>query len=328
MTNFSVSQSKVKTWRKCRYAYHLKYVEKLRRRKIKRPFKFGTIIHSMLEAKANGDEPFDVLNKISFEEEKLFRAEKEMYGDIVQDIGIIFSEYLNYWPENHLIPLRKNKKYAEHPFEIEIEPGLSFKGIIDEVDKGSNGLKWLTDHKTFTKLPSEEHRWRNLQSSVYLRAVQMLGWWDNISGTCWNYIRSKPPTKPELLKSGKLSERSIDTLPSVVNEVLKEHKLKARDYPKLIKAAEDSRKNYFFRVFTPVSNRIVGKIFDGFVDTAREIAEYHGTKFDKNIDRHCEFCDYSAICRAEFMDSDVDFIKEREYYEDKDNKPDVEEETE
>lgn len=326
--NFTVSQSKVKTWRKCHQAYHFKYVEKLRKRRIKRPFQFGKIVHSMLEAQANGDDPFEVLDGISLKDAKLFKAEKEMYGDIIKDIGIIFQEYLDYWPERHLIPLRKNKRSAEHPFEIELEKGLSFKGIIDEVDVAENKLKWLTDHKTFTRLPSEDHRWRNLQSSVYLRAIQMLGWWDNIAGTCWNYVRSKPPTRPEILKSGKLSERNIDTLPSVVHSVLRENKLKARDYPKLIKSAEANRKNYFLRIFTPVSNRVVDKIFDGFVDTAREIAEYHGTRTDKNIDRHCEFCDYEPICRAEFTGSDVDFVKEREYYEDKENEPDPEEETE
>lgn len=324
--NFTVSQSKVKTWRKCRKAYHLKYVEKLKQRKIKRPFKFGSIVHQMLEAHANADDPFEILDTISFKEAKLFAAEKELYGNIVQDIGIIMEEYFKFYPENHLVPLRKNKRSAEHPFEIEIEKGLSFKGVIDEVDKTPNGLKWLTDHKTFTRLPNEDHRWKNLQSAVYLRAVQMNGWWDNLAGTCWNYVRSKPPTRPQILKSGKLSEKNIDTLPSVVHSVLKENKLKPANYSKLIQSAEQNRNNYFFRIFTPISNRVVDKVFNGFVDTAREIVEHHGYKFDMNIDRHCDFCDYESICRAELTGSDVDFVKEREYYEDATKELDEDEE--
>lgn len=320
--NFTVSQSKVKCWRKCRQAYQFKYVDLLKKRRIKRPFKFGGIVHKMLEAYANGDDPFDMLKQISFEDAKLFKAEKELYGDIVADIGMIMEEYFDYYPENHLIPLRKNKRSAEHPFEIEIEPGLSFKGIIDEVDKTPNGLKWLTDHKTFTKLPNEDHRWRNIQSSVYLRAIEMMGWWDNIAGTCWNYVKSKPPTRPEILKAGGMSEKKIDTLPITVRATLREHGLKVKSYPKLMKAAEDNRSNYFFRIFTPVTKKVVDNIFDGFIDTAREVAEYHGTKNDMNIDRHCEYCDYESICRAKLTGSDHEFVIEREYYKDE-KQPDI-----
>lgn len=322
--NFTVSQSKVKTWRKCRQMYHFKYVENLKRKKSKRPFKFGNIVHSMLEAHANGDDPFVELKKINFKDAKLFDAEKEVYGNIVSDIGNIMDEYFDYWADDDLRAIRVNKRSAEHPFEIEIEPGLSFKGKIDEFDQTKNKLKWLTDHKTFTKLPDEETRWINIQSSVYLRANDILGWIPNLAGTCWNYVKSKPPTHPELLKAGRLSEKNIDTLPTVVYEVMRKYKLKPKDYPKLIKMAEDNRSKYFFRIFTPVSKKVVDNIFNGFVDTAREMSKYHGTKTDKNIDLHCKFCDYSQICKAELTGSDVDFVKEREYTIDDKKEPEEE----
>lgn len=328
MTNFVVSQSKVKLYRKCRYAYHLKYVENLKRKTSKRPFKFGKIVHSMLEAHANGDDPFLELRKINLKEAKLFDAEKEMYGNIIEDIANIMDEYLEYWDEKDLVPIRVNRRSAEHPFEIEIEDGLSFKGVIDEFDKTPNKLKWLTDHKTFTKLPDEETRWINIQSSVYLRANDMLGWVPNLAGTCWNYVRSKPPSRPEMLKSKKLSEKNIDTLPNVVYEVLRQHKLKAKDYPKLINMAENNRGKFFFRIFTPVSKKVVDNIFNGFVDTAREMSQCHGTKKDKNIDLHCKFCDYAQICKAELTGSDVDFVKEREYIVDDKKEPEQQEEIE
>lgn len=311
--NFTVSQSKVKTYRRCRYAYHLKYVEGLRRKISKRPFKFGGIVHKMLEAHANGDDPFLELRKINLEQAKLFDAEKELYGNIINDIGNIMEEYFDYWEEDDITPIRVGKSYAEHPFEIEIEPGLSFKGQIDEFDRTKNKLRWLTDHKTFTKLPDEETRWINIQSSVYIRANDILGWVPNLAGTCWNYVKSKPPTRPELLKTGGLSQKNIDTLPSVVYDVMRKYKLKPKDNSKLIKHAEDNRSKYFFRIFTPISKKVVDNIFSGFVDTAREISECHGTKKDKNIDLHCKFCDYSQICKAELTGSDVDFVKEREY---------------
>lgn len=325
-SDIEVSQSKIKSWRNCRQAYHYKYFEKLKRSRVKRPFKFGGIVHKMLEADANGDDPFKELDKISFKDRKLFNAEKEMYGEIVQDIGTIMEEYFDYWPKDHLRPLRKNKKSAEHFFRIEIEPGLYFKGIIDQVTKAPNGLKWLTEHKTFTKLPDEDARWRNLQSVAYFRAIEMMGWWDNIAGTCWNYIRSKPPTRPKKLKSGGLSQAKIDTLPSVLIETIKSYGLKPRDFKPMIKKAEDNRDKYFLRIFTPVNKKVVDTVFSGFIDTAREIAQYHGKKQDMNIDRHCQFCDYEPLCRAKLTGSDIDFIKQREYYiDDKKTEDELEE---
>lgn len=314
---FKVSQSKVKTWRRCRRAYHNKYVLGLKRRRVKRPFKFGNIIHSMLEAHANGDDPFDVLNTIALEEHKLFAAEKEMYGDIIEDIGIIMRNYFDYWGEDSIYMLRKGRQCAEHEFNIEIQKGLVFTGKIDAVGKTPDKLKWLIEHKSFKKLPTEETRWRNLQSAVYFRAIEILGWWDNISGVCWDYTKSKPPSKPQLLKSGKLSEKSIDTLPAVVMSTIREHRLNPKNYKKLLTDAENNQKNYFLRIFTPLNKSVVDKVFSGFVETAKELYQDHGTKFDQNIDLHCSYCDYEPLCRAELTNSDVEFVKEREYYIDK-----------
>jgi hypothetical protein len=319
---FKVSQSKVKTWRMCHRAYHLKYVEKLRRRRIRRPFRFGNIIHNMLEADSNGDDPFKTLDKMAKVDKKVFIQEKEAYGDIIGDSRTIMEHYFDYWPKNSLTFLRRGTKCAEHDFEVEIAKGIVAKGKIDAVAKTPNKLKWLVENKSFKRLPNEDHRWRNLQSVVYIRTIEMMGWWDNMAGTCWNYIKSKPPTVPETLKSGKLSTRSIDTLPGVVLDTIRANKMNPKDYKELLENAEASQKGFFLRIFNPVNKSVVDKVFQGFVDTAKEMSQYHGIKSDMNVDRHCEYCDYEAICRAELTNSDVDFVKEREYtHEDEKQEP-------
>lgn len=310
-----VSQSKARLFRACKQAYHFKHVENLKKRRIRRPFQFGRIIHSMIEADANGDDPFEVLDGIALDNRKLFAAEKEMYGEIVKDAKTIMKAYRDFWPSDSLEYLRKNKRSAEHKFELEIEPGVVATGIIDAVVRTPNKLKWLCEHKTFTRLPNNDHRWRNLQSVVYLKMIEQLGWWSNISGVCWNYVRSKEPSIPQVLKSGQLSTKRCDTLPSVVHEVLKKHKLNPKDYKDFIGEAEKNQKSFFIRVFTPVKPPVVEKLYKGFIDTARKIAQYHETQEkEMSIGHHCEFCDYEPICRAELTDSDVDFIKERDYY--------------
>lgn len=314
--DFTVSQSKANKYKMCHYAYYLKYVEKLKRRRIKRPFQFGTIVHSMLEAHSNGDNPFKVLKKINFDNEKLFTAEKEMYGEIIADIRLIMKEYFDFWPEDSLVPQRRKGRSAEHEFNLEIEDGLVLNGKIDEVSKLKNKLKFLVEHKTFSRLPNEDFRWKNLQSALYLEVLKRLDWFGNIDGILWNYIKSAPPKEPKMLKSGELSQKAVDTLPRVVEKVLEQHKLKEKNYSKLIKDAAHNRKNYFIRIHQPVNKTVQKALFDGFIDTAREIRDTHGKKKDKNIGRHCDWCDFSAICRAELTGSDADFVKEREYYKD------------
>lgn len=309
---FEVSQSKIKKWRMCRYAYHCRYVEHLKRKVKARPLQFGTMVHEMLEAHINGDDPFEKLDEFQKSQGKMFAAEREMYGDIIEDIRLIMTAYYSYYDEKSLKYLPYKGKLAEHEFNLPINEELSFVGKIDCFARTPNKLRWIVDHKTFTRAPSDDDRWRNLQSSVYLTACEMLGM-KPFDGMLWNYVKSKAPKAPELLKAGGLSIRNIDTLPSVVLSVIEEHGLNVEDNQELLSRAERNLPNYFFRVYTPVNHGVREMIFTDFVDTATEVMECHGRKKDRNIDRHCSWCDYEPICRAELTGGDADFVREREY---------------
>lgn len=309
---FNVSQSKVKTYRRCHYAYHLRYVEKLRKKVKSRPLQFGTIVHQMLEADAEGDDPFEILKKVEKDNIKMFRAEREMYGEIIDDIRQIMTEYFGYWPEKDLRFERRNGRSGEHKFDIELFPGINWNGKIDAIGKTPNKLRWAVEHKTFNRKPNDDERWRNLQSSTYIHAVRLLGWGD-VDGMCWDYIRSKPPTKPSLNKDLTLSQKNIDTLPITIRETLAELKLKEKDHKDYLKRSEENLAVWFQRIHTPVDDEVVKNVFADFEFTILEMAERHGKCKDKNIDRHCSWCDYEKICRAELQGDDVDFVKQKDY---------------
>lgn len=326
MKLFSVGQSKVKTWRGCQQAYHFKYVEELQRKRTKRPFAFGTIIHRMIEANAQGDDPFGVLDEINLENLQIFASEREMYGDIIEDIRIIMEDYFIFHRDGlRFIPVRdenKEMRFAEHEFAIPLEEltrepkakGIVFKGQVDGLGKTPNDLRWLIEHKSRDKLPNHDERWRNLQSTVYARAVKRLGWLKKVDGVCWNYIYSKAPTIPKPIKDGsRLSRQAIVTLPSVLRRALEQHNLKAEDHPELVSSAEASRKEYFQRFYVPVNQTVQDIIFNGFVETAIEMREGSGTKKCKNIGRHCSWCDYEPLCRTELTGGDVDFVRQGEF---------------
>ncbi len=311
---FKVSNSKVKTWRRCRYAYHLKYVARLEKKRVSRPLQFGRLVHSMIEAYANGLDPETPLDSLSVAELKLFKSEKEMYGNLLDDVRCIMREYFEHYGENSLAYLRVRGRYAEHEFETEIAPGILFTGKIDAYVRTPNKLRWLMEHKSFNHLPSEDERWRNTQSIVYFKATEMMGW-KAVDGVCWDYIHSKSPARPPLLKNGSLTRKAMVTLPSRVRETIKEHGLREKDYADVIQAAAGQRRHYFQRSFNPVKPAVVKHVWQDFVMSANEIADCHGKKRERNIERHCSWCDFEPICRAELSGHDADFIRRNDYRE-------------
>jgi len=306
-----ISQSKVNTWRKCQYAHQLQYEENLAKKATPRPLKFGKIIHQMVEADAQGNDPLKVLNKVATDNKQLFLEEREMYGDIVKDIRYIMSAYFDYWKASPLVYLPRGKQFAEHSFEVEIAPGILCKGTIDAIVR-SKKMNWLAEHKSHKNFPNTDHRWRNLQSCVYIRIMEVLGWW-KVEGTLWDYIRSKSPTRPLILKSGEMSERSLDSLPQVVIDVCREHRIKPP--ADLVYKQHENMSHWFERIYTPVKKKVVDEVFTDFLNTARQMANTPRPRRGrpKSIGRHCDWCQFEDICRAELQGSDAEFVKEHYY---------------
>lgn len=316
-TAFKTSQSKVEAWRQCRQKYHWKYSERLAKRRIRRPFAFGRIIHEMKEEKANGGDPFEHLAELNKKHGHMFKEEVEEYGDIMTDTRLVMVDYYDYYKTKPLTILRRKGQAAEHAFELEVDKGaLLIKGKIDQFAQTPNKLTWIVEHKNVKDIPDEDARWRNLQSMVYNRVNDMLGWF-KVEGLLWDYIRSKSPSRPRILKSGLPSKAALDTLPSVVVDFYTNTlKKPAKDIPKfMIEAAERNRPHFFQRIFTPTKKKLVDLVWNEFIETSREMSEKHGKSKTKTIGRHCSWCDYEPLCRAELRGLDVDYLKESEYYE-------------
>jgi hypothetical protein len=283
------------------------------RRKVKaRPLQFGSIMHSMLEANAEGKDPFSVLEKIEFKNKRLFREEREMYGEIIADARYIMQGYLTYWKKDPLIYLARKDRKSEFEFEVELTNDIVATGKIDGAVKAKK-MNWLIEHKNHKSFPNADHRWRNLQTAVYIRFIEMLGWW-SLEGTLWDYIRSKPPTRPQLLKSGELSSRELDSLPQVVHDTLIKHKLNPRDYAELIDSQTKRMSTWYERIYTPTKKEVVNALVKDFLITAKQLRD---TDFDKPVPRtigkHCDWCEFEPLCRAVLQGSDEDYVREHEY---------------
>lgn len=322
---YKVSQSKIEAWRQCRRKHYWRYVMHLVRKRIARPFAFGRLIHEMKAKQAEGDDPFAHLAAIKKKHGHMFKEEIEEYGDILTDVRLIMVDYYDYYAKKPLNPLRRAGIAAEHAFAVDIDKGnIQVKGKIDLFAQTPNKLKWLVEHKNHKDIPDEDARWRNLQSMVYQRVNDMLGWF-NTEGLLWDYIRTKSPTRPLILKSGQPSKAQRDTLPTVVLDFwVNTLKKPVGEIPAfMLTSATANRPSYFQRIFTPMKKKLVDIAWNEFLETAREMSDLHGKTKVKTIGRHCSWCDYEELCRAELRGLDVDYLIEKDYYiEDKDYQED------
>lgn len=313
-----VSQSRVKQWRKCHYAHYLKYVRNLKKKRKSRSLTFGTIVHEMLDAYGEGDDPFKVLKKIEKDNAKMFKIEREEYGEIIDDIRQIMTEYFDYYDEKDLTFIRINKRSGEHPFEIELMKDVIWNGKIDALARTPNKLQWCVERKSFKRRPSDDDLWRNIQSSTYLTALNMLGWTKSpVEGMVWDYIHNKSPTKPQILKKGGvISERNITTLPITVKETLAELGMKEKNHKGYLERVDAGLSDWFFRIHTPVDSTVVDHLFEDFkfsiVEMVKDQEAGHKTR-DKCIEQHCNWCDFEGICRAELEGNDVDYVIQHDY---------------
>lgn len=321
----TVSQSKIKTWRRCHRAYHYKYIEGLEPRRKARPLVFGSIVHEMIEADAYGKPWMGVAKKYRKEVGKLFSAEREDYLQIIQDAELLMEEYFEYYSDSNMKFVAIKGKMAEHEFEVQLAKGVNLKGKIDAVMSSKDKRIWLTEHKSHREIPNEQVRFRDLQTIVYRRVLPDLGI-KRVDGVLWDYIRSKAPPVPELLKSGALSKRKIDTFISVYEAEIARHKLKRKDYLDILKDLEGNERLFFKRIFMPFNEQLYNEVLEDTVQTAREIEERAGIDKTRNISRDCSWCQFNLLCQTEMTGGDAEFVRKKEFkVEEKDVEEDSDE---
>jgi CRISPR/Cas system-associated exonuclease Cas4 (RecB family) len=323
---FTVSNSKLSLWRRCHYAAHLRYVEKLQKRVKSRPLRFGSLAHDMLEADANGDDPMKKLKELSaLEHKKLFASERDELKETADEVRWVMTDYFDYWENQgpasqQFTYLRRKGRAAEHEFTLPLVDGINLTGKLDGLASGDKRQKLLVETKTFRSMAGDDHRWRNLQTNLYKWATDKLG--VQVDRLVWNYIRSKPPTVPKVKKDGSISLKRLDTLPSALRDFAERQDIKLPSL--MLKTAQNNRKNYFIRIFSAPRPKTVKFLMADVVETAIDMSEGLGKKKAKTIDRHCEWCEFEAICRAELTGSDRDFVIKREYERREREEPEIE----
>lgn len=319
---YVTSHSELKLARKCSKAHDYKYNQKLKRRKPSRPAFIGTILHEMLDAYTMAKidpnyvgDPWKVLKKYEEQYAKLFREEKEEFGDIPQMATRIFEGYLRRWR-------RDGYRYhaSEVRMETDIAPGIKLVFIIDKILTLPDGRRFLMDHKFHRQIPGPEDRYSDIQTVLYFwgynREVSKA---DQLDGIIWDYGRMKAPTEPELLKNGKeLSRRAnIDCDAHTYLEAIKRHGFKPGDYADFLKTLEGKERSFFERVLLPAPPKtMIEQVVEDARQTAvirQELGRAGISPRDGMGKFNCKTCDFRTLCEAELRGLDADFVRKRDY---------------
>lgn len=299
-------------YRTCAQKHYYKYIEKLRPR-IKAPaLTRGSIIHEMIEAHLQGLDPWKSFKELSKSYGKMFVEEKAAYDEMIEEIRRLMISYFDFYKRDPIKYKPLNGKYSEHYFEVPLTKSIDLIGYLDSFGKTKDGMNWLVEHKTHKQIPKAEQAYRNIQSALYCWIAPQIGL-PKPDGVAWNYIRFKAPSIPELLKSGELSRRAADTTWPVYQEAIKAHNLNEKNYLDMKEKLQGKESDFFIRDYLPVNATLINNILLDVKRTALEIKEKGHKNQIKNIDHHCNFCDYKAICNLSLRGQDSSFIKKTDF---------------
>lgn len=304
-----LSNSKVKTYRRCPNQFRYKYPMKLRPKAKKIHLEKGTWCHALLQAHYEGKYWKKVHKKLTKEFNNLPDYVREELGDLPGDCLRIMRGYFRQYPDD----LQRYRVIdAEMDEVITLPNGLRLNIIVDLVleDLIEGGLCFW-DHKFRGKLGDPSDMMLDPQLTLYFYGLERLGFKDMRYGL-YNEVRTKIPTVPKLLVRGGLSKaKNIDTDIYTYMREIKRHDLDPDDYSEILNhIATNEETRFFRRTPIPKDQPVLRTTMKELVDTAIEIQRAEREdRYPRSFDHSCKYsCDYKDLCIAELHGADIKSI--------------------
>lgn len=208
---------------------------------------------------------------------------------------------------------------VELKLQYPLTDSITTPAVVDLITQDDDGI-WLWEHKTGANIPDAERRLKDLQTMVYVALVEEeLGY--EIAGIQWNYLRTKEPTVPTVLKSGPGAGRltlrkDIDSTWEVYHQTIVDNGDDPEDeyYLEVRERLEDREERTFFpRHRLPVlqSEEI---LLRDFVRSAEEIEDMRSAPDYipiRNVGFNCTWCPFEKVCRAAILGGDEEDVIDR-----------------
>lgn len=313
----TVSWSEIKTFQRCPKQHEYKYGERLLPKAKSRPLYLGNWVHRALQSHyVEGDwkighaEYVKEWNKLFKEEQEGLRKRgKGMMPPFPELVERIMRSYVWYYREEqfHVVAV-------EEEFEVKtplVIDGVRqyLKGIIDLVVEDETGQKWIWDHKTASNIPDPtSFHAMDPQLMVYPWAARLAWGWD-VAGIYYNYVKSKPPTIPQLTKTGLVSRRKVVTDYPTLRRFIRDNDLDIADFRDQLRPLR-TKSPYLRRYKYPREATVTREILSDIFSVTKHI---RGDKRrSRTITRDCQrMCSFHDLCRAELNGLDTSLMRKQ-----------------
>lgn len=308
---YVVTHSMIKAFRGCPRQTLYKQVDRLKPRVIGQPLKRGTWMHLLLEEHHSGRDWRKVHAALCAQFAELMDEEKDYYGDLPRECERMMEAYVWHYKAD---PWKVHE--VEYTLEAEFPDGTLYRGKVDAIVENQFGL-WIADHKTHGNLPDHTFRLLDAQSALYLWAAYKMG--IPVQGFIWNYIRTKAPSVPAMLKNGsRLSKRLGDTdyltFTREVKRLQREEGYRIRrddvEMQRRLRAqayvpGEPQLSPFFRRDVLEKDDAMIKRVASEAYHTAKRMASYPFQQRDiveRNVTTTCSrFCGYRDLCTVELI---------------------------
>jgi hypothetical protein len=214
--------------------------------------------------------------------------------------------------------------HVEKWLELQVSPNIFSVGKTDLVTKDNEtGRVNIWEHKSTQYVPQDSVRLRDFQTMLYATKLR----WETgelVDSVIWNYMRTKEPSIPEVLKSGELTKRKdLDTTWEVYAAAVRANKGNPdmQRYDEIRAHLEPRELTVFFPRYEQVIVVEEGVLMDDYIEEAkrmwltRENWKAGRSKPIRTLARDCDGCEFYKICQAALMGGDEEDIIQMRFVE-------------
>lgn len=323
------THSMLQCFGQCPKRAQYKYAERLKKKTLTmrdQPLRRGTWVHRLMEVHYSGGDWKAEHEKLTKQFNQLMDVEKDALGDLPAECLRLMRSYLWHYGADKSDPLH-GWKVLDTELTLEC-PWPDGEGVyrcrLDLLVEDRWGLA-IVDHKTHKRLPDFGHRLRDAASALYLWCAQYNGL--DVSRFIWNYIRTRPPTVPQLVdvkRTPRLSTKSIDTDYPTMLTAIRDYGLDPEDYRDRLIALKRQRwkrdavqtSTFFRRTELDKDDDLLTRVLASSMRT-RDRMDTYDWEQPEAVERvtglHCGWCDFKELCETELFTGDGRMIRHRQF---------------
>lgn len=194
-----LSVSEFLTFSKCRYLWDYKYNMRLAPNVPNKHQWLGTGMHYALAEHYKGGLP---ITHGWGSYAQAFPIADEEYAALGESMSL----HYDIWCPEHDKGIKVLA--VEHAFDLLLDSGLRFKGVIDAIWQVPNQGVWLIEHKTASSMPDLAELQFSPQAVAYMLAAITDSELKKhqAKGVMYNFLRKATPRPPVVLKNGAFSK--------------------------------------------------------------------------------------------------------------------------